>query len=147
MANHHHHHTGEHVKAGTCCAVKDHAGHGKAVPEHHCGAHHGHANHEHAADKTASTSAIDPVCGMTVDSRTARHVSHEGQNYYFCSEGCVEKFTANPAAYLKPKAPAPAQASAEAQEVIYTCPMHPEVRKKGPGSCPICGMALEKRSE
>ena len=129
----------EHHKAGSCCVTKEHVGHGKALPEHHCGADHAHHEHQHAPATGARV--VDTVCGMTVDPTTARHVSHEGQKYYFCSEGCVRKFTANPAAYLAPKAPA-APASAGAQDVIYTCPMHPEVLQKGPGSCPICGMAL-----
>jgi Cu+-exporting ATPase len=138
----HHHHQGhqhhDHDQSGdSCCAVKDHAGHGKAVPEHHCGVHHGHG-------AASQAKAVDPVCGMTVDPATARRVSHEGHDYYFCSENCVKKFTADPAAYLAPKpASAPAEAAAEQPDVIYTCPMHPEVRQKGPGSCPICGMALE----
>jgi Cu+-exporting ATPase len=112
---------------------------GTDMKEHH------HHHERHGRGAAVPASAVDPVCGMTVDPATARHASHEGEKYYFCSEGCLRKFTANPSAYLKPKAlvAAPAQTPAEAQEVIYTCPMHPEVRKKGPGSCPICGMALE----
>ena len=82
--------------------------------------------------------AIDPVCGMTVDPATAKHrADHKGQSYYFCSAGCRTKFVATPAKYLK-KFSEPAVAGA-----IYTCPMHPEIRQVGPGSCPICGMALE----
>ena len=82
--------------------------------------------------------AIDPVCGMTVDPATAKHkADHKGQAYYFCSEGCRTKFVATPAKFLD-KISEPAVAGA-----IYTCPMHPEIRQEGPGSCPICGMALE----
>ena len=82
--------------------------------------------------------AIDPVCGMTVDPATAKHkADHKGQAYYFCSAGCRTKFVATPAKYLD-KISEPAVAGA-----IYTCPMHPEIRQVGPGSCPICGMALE----
>ena len=94
---------------------------------------HSHADHGHAA--------TDPVCGMKVDPHTAKHrATHEGRPYYFCSAGCKTKFEANPGQYLaREKAkPAPAKPGA-----IYTCPMHPEVRQDGPGSCPICGMALE----
>ncbi|MDI1326529.1 MAG: heavy metal translocating P-type ATPase [Brevundimonas sp.] len=92
----------------------------------------------HPADSGAK--AVDPVCGMTVDPATTAHrAAHEGQDYFFCSSGCRTKFVAEPDRYLgeKPQ-PAPVVPGA-----IYTCPMHPEVRQEGPGSCPICGMALE----
>jgi P-type Cu+ transporter len=81
---------------------------------------------------------------MDVDSTaTPHHASFEGQTYHFCSAGCRAKFLAEPGKYLHPrKAGAPPVATA-ASEVIYTCPMHPEIRQVGPGSCPICGMALE----
>ena len=86
----------------------------------------------------SATGVIDPVCGMTVDPATAKHkAEHQGQTYYFCSAGCRTKFVATPAKYLE-KVEAPVIAGA-----IYTCPMHPEIRQEGPGSCPICGMALE----
>jgi P-type Cu+ transporter len=89
-----------------------------------------------------SASVRDPVCGMTVDPRQAAgSVVHQGQTYYFCSKGCAAKFQANPDRYLHPEAgPEPMP---EAAGVEYTCPMHPEVRQIGPGSCPKCGMALE----
>ncbi|MEQ1521730.1 MAG: heavy metal translocating P-type ATPase [Aestuariivirga sp.] len=90
--------------------------------------HHGHG-------------AIDPVCGMTVDPATAKHkAAHRGHDYYFCSAGCKTKFQANPAKYLEASAK---PAEPVAAGTIYTCPMHPEIRQDGPGSCPICGMALE----
>ena len=93
--------------------------------------------HHHAA----AGSAIDPVCGMTVDPATARHKAvHRGETYYFCAAGCKTKFTANPAKYLEADK---AAAEPVAAGAIYTCPMHPEIRQEGPGSCPICGMALE----
>jgi Cu+-exporting ATPase len=85
--------------------------------------------------------ARDPVCGMTVDPvKTAHHASHDGQEYHFCSAGCRTKFVADPAHYLadEPRPVAPVAAGA-----IWTCPMHPQIRRQGPGSCPICGMALE----
>ncbi|WP_374448560.1 heavy metal translocating P-type ATPase [Stella sp.] len=82
----------------------------------------------------------DPVCGMTVDPATAKHrTEHGGQTYYFCSAGCRTKFEADPGRYLSPRPAAPPAAAG----TVYTCPMHPEVRQIGPGSCPICGMALE----
>ncbi|HEX9524737.1 MAG TPA: heavy metal-binding domain-containing protein, partial [Reyranella sp.] len=84
--------------------------------------------------------ATDPVCGMTVKTAHAPNkADHSGHTYYFCSARCLGKFTAEPRRYLKPAA-AP---SAAKQGTIYTCPMHPEIRQVGPGSCPICGMALE----
>jgi Cu+-exporting ATPase len=70
------------------------------------------------------------------------HVDHEGHTYYFCSESCREQFRADPARFLNREPKKPATAAADL-EVEYTCPMHPEIRQKGPGSCPICGMALE----
>ncbi len=94
---------------------------------------------------SAPSEARDPVCGMTVDPATAQHAAqHGGQTYYFCCGGCRTKFLANPARYLQPAgasaraAPAPAPAGS-----IYTCPMHPQIRRGAPGSCPLCGMALE----
>jgi Cu+-exporting ATPase len=82
---------------------------------------------------------IDPVCGMTVDPRTARHhADHRGHTYYFCSAGCRTKFTSDPQKYLGNRPP-----EVMPEGTVYTCPMHPEVRQTGPGSCPICGMALE----
>ena len=98
----------------------------------------------------------DPVCGMDVTTDTKYQVTHEGERYYFCSELCLHKFEANPDAYIHKPEPseeeclscrpiftehAP-QTPAES-EAIYTCPMHPQIRQKGPGNCPICGMALE----
>jgi Cu+-exporting ATPase len=84
--------------------------------------------------------ATDPVCGMGVDRATARHfVRHEGQGFYFCSGGCKAKFEAAPQTYLGDR-PAPMPAPKGTQ---YTCPMHPEIVRDKPGSCPICGMALE----
>ena len=84
--------------------------------------------------------ATDPVCGMSVDPKTAKHrFAHNGQNYLFCCGRCRERFEAEPEKFLKPKQPEPAAAPGS----IYTCPMHPEVKQTGPGACPICGMALE----
>ncbi len=89
----------------------------------------------------AAGRAIDPVCGMTVDPTTvSHHAEHDGTTFHFCSAGCAAKFAADPHKYLSetPRPMVPAQAGA-----IWTCPMHPEVRRNGPGSCPFCGMALE----
>ena len=92
-----------------------------------------------------TTGALDPVCGMTVDPQHAAGSSvYQGKTYYFCSKGCVAKFEANPEKYLHPGAqPEPMHQEAASTGVEYTCPMHPEVRQIGPGSCPKCGMALE----
>ena len=84
----------------------------------------------------------DPVCGMVVEPATSKHrVEHDGARYHFCSAACRAKFLADPAEYLKPGKPEP-QHSAQ-KDVIYTCPMHPQIRQAAPGNCPICGMALE----
>ncbi|CUU14250.1 Lead cadmium zinc and mercury transporting ATPase EC 3633 EC 3635 Coppertranslocating Ptype ATPase EC 3634 CDS [Bradyrhizobium sp.] len=78
---------------------------------------------------------------MTVDPATSKHHhTHHGETFHFCSAGCRTKFAADPAKYLvREKAPEPEMPAG----TIYTCPMHPEIRQVGPGSCPICGMALE----
>jgi Cu+-exporting ATPase len=93
----------------------------------------------------------DPVCGMRVEPATApAHVEHAGRTYHFCSIRCADRFRANPEAFLgqpltaRPSEPPPKQSSSSATaDVLYTCPMHPEIRQIGPGNCPICGMALE----
>lgn len=84
----------------------------------------------------------DPVCGMTVEpARAAGVTEHAGKRYYFCAKSCQAKFEAGPSRYLEPHEPEPMPANAA--ELDYTCPMDPEVRQKGPGACPKCGMALE----
>src|SRR5689334_4986713 len=102
-----------------------------------------HANHDHAVhDHSDTTKVLDPVCGMSVDPHTAKHrAQHNGHPYYFCSARCREKFEAEPEKYLN-KSDAKAEPPPP-PGTIYTCPMHPEIRQVGPGSCPICGMALE----
>ncbi len=83
----------------------------------------------------------DPVCGMTVKTETAKWSTvYKGLTYYFCNPKCHDKFINHPENYLSPP-PKPAAA----QDAIFTCPMHPEIVQKGPGSCPICGMALEPK--
>ena len=71
--------------------------------------------------------------------------AYRGQTYYFCAKGCLAKFQADPFKYLEPKPAIPAAHAAPATEVEYTCPMHPEIVQMGPGTCPICGMALEPK--
>lgn len=100
-------------------------------------------DHQHQLDPQAGhkTSAKDPVCGMTVDPKTTPHVATHGDHtYYFCSTGCREKFVAAPQNYI---GVASQKRSEQPAGIIYTCPMHPQIRQVGPGSCPICGMALE----
>ncbi len=84
---------------------------------------------------------IDPVCGMTVDPAvTPHHAEHQGKAFHFCSGGCRAKFIADPEKFLGDRPAAPVEA---APGSIWICPMHPEIRQEGPGTCPICGMALE----
>lgn len=112
-----------------------------------------HGNHQHhkedhsccaisAKQDTTAKLVKDPVCGMMIDPQSAKGGSsqyHE-ETYYFCSAKCKTKFDADPKKYLEPAAVVVSEAD---KETIYTCPMHPEIRQKGPGNCPICGMALE----
>jgi Cu+-exporting ATPase len=120
-------------------------------------AHHHHAHHEHGAHVVAGhqehhvhdTATVDkpytdPVCGMKVGPNPEKEVEFGGQTYHFCSNRCMDKFRADPQAYIGPKAAStepPPEMSPEG--TIYTCPMHPEIRRPAPGTCPICGMALE----
>jgi P-type Cu+ transporter len=97
---------------------------------------------DHSTHSHAGATAIDPVCGMKVDPAKSPHRhDYRHKTYHFCGAGCRGKFAADPVKYLD-KGHAAASPSAPA-DAIYTCPMHPEVRQVGPGSCPICGMALE----
>ncbi|MFQ5624437.1 MAG: heavy metal translocating P-type ATPase [Paracoccaceae bacterium] len=93
------------------------------------------------ADPTRYTgTATDPVCGMSVDRARAKHRSKHGdRTVYFCCAGCKAKFDADPAIY----AGGPPAAEPMPEGTMYTCPMDPEIVQEGPGTCPICGMALE----
>jgi Cu+-exporting ATPase len=118
-------------KAGCCGGSQDHMGH------HHAGHH--HSGHGHGGDPGGGAKVRDPVCGMSVDPVTGQHRSDfQGHTHHFCSAGCRTKFEANPEKYLGQTAP-----GAMPERTVYTCPMHPQIRQAGPGSCPICGMALE----
>ena len=103
--------------------------------------------HNHHSQTTSDQSSVDPVCGMSTDNRDQFIPHRHGdETYYFCSEHCLEKFTANPGAYNKEQKddnPEDVRNHAPKKGNIYTCPMHPEVKEDGPGSCPKCGMALE----
>ncbi|MEQ8949324.1 heavy metal-binding domain-containing protein, partial [Parvibaculum sp.] len=114
---------------------------------------------------TGEVRVLDPVCGMKVDPAATSHThEHGGETFHFCSAGCERKFAAEPEKYLAArdgekgacchghhghdhgqKPPAPAAPENE-KGTKYTCPMHPEIVQDGPGSCPICGMALEPMS-
>ena len=96
------------------------------------------------------TTDKDLVCGMTVKPESPHHYAYHGSEYRFCSAKCLAKFQATPEDYLNKSAEAGAHAhhheAKPAAGAIYTCPMHPEVVRNEPGSCPICGMALEPRN-
>jgi len=120
-------------------AVSEHSGAGNDC----CGGHGNHAapSHDDPHRADAKRTVRDPVCGMSVDPATSKHrFEHKGETFHFCSAGCRTKFEADPAKYLEKKTTAPANVPAG---TIYTCPMHPQIRQVGPGTCPICGMALE----
>ena len=156
-SDHSHHHS----HGASCCSAKDAVPAAEAViRDPVCGMmvdpaagkptaeHHGRAFHfcsercrtKFQAGPEAYLSATDPVCGMSVDRASAKHfLRHEGQGFYFCSAGCKGRFEAEPAKYLAAR-PEPKPMPKGTQ---YTCPMHPEIVRDKPGSCPICGMALE----
>jgi len=142
------------------------AGEHENARQHSCCAH-----HTSAAPQSSATEAkhIDPVCGMSVSPSSPHGAEHQGHHYVFCSAGCLAKFEAGPARYVDEQgnrranhaeqarahddartahtnaaAPAKREDAADAPAgTIYTCPMHPQIRQVGPGTCPICGMALE----
>jgi Cu+-exporting ATPase len=96
-----------------------------------------------------ANSTVDPVCGMAVAKDSPHHAQHGGREFFFCSEGCRKKFIADPQRYVPAHSghahatKTPSIPGDVAADTIYTCPMHPQIRQRGPGSCPICGMALE----
>lgn len=93
------------------------------------------------AARSSATTVSDPVCGMAVDPEsTTHHATYGGKHYHFCSAGCLSKFTADPTKYVSDH---PQAEPVTAPGAIWTCPMHPEIQQPQPGTCPICGMALE----
>jgi len=118
---------------------------------------HAHPAHAHPQSNASTSSAsnlaaaahhaVDPVCGMDVDPSTALHrATHDGRDFYFCSEHCRTSFLSDPSRWVHADEATPNVTAKHAdEEVEYTCPMHPQVVQKGPGACPLCGMALEPR--
>ena len=105
-------------------------------------AHNMDEHRQRGSPSRSEQSVRDPVCGMAVDPGTAKYRhTHDGRPYYFCSSKCQDRFAANPSQYLKDAATK--DSSHVPVGAIYTCPMHPQIRQAGPGSCPICGIALE----
>lgn len=99
-------------------------------------------HHEKSIASGRADTTTDPVCGMQVDTENPKHsAKHADKRYHFCSARCREKFIADPDRYLN--ADPKAASAGQDKNAIYLCPMHPEVRQRGPGSCPKCGMALE----
>jgi Cu+-exporting ATPase len=103
-----------------------------------------HAHHHHDQEAEAPTAGLrDPVCGMSVTAGSEFSHRHQGETWYFCSAGCMEKFRAAPKRYLKASTEPASAPQPTAGTATYICPMHPEVRQDGAGACPKCGMALE----
>ena len=104
---------------------------------------------DEATHRSAGAASVDPVCGMTVDPNSAAgSFEYKGQTYHFCSAHCLNKFRQDPESFVKEPTETTALEPPETQpkkpsQPGYTCPMHPEVKQEGPGSCPKCGMALE----
>ncbi len=98
--------------------------------------------HKHEENHLQALELKDPVCGMDVDPEKTEHLfTFENHDYHFCGEHCLQKFKNSPKQYLEQKEEPPV-----ASGIIFTCPMHPEIEQVGPGSCPICGMALEPKN-
>ena len=93
-------------------------------------------------EKPQDSGLIDPVCGMSVTVNSSHHHVHVSQDYYFCCAGCKDKFASDPDKYLSGRDESDDQEMAD-PKAWYICPMDPEVRQRGPGTCPKCGMALE----
>ncbi|MFW2057898.1 heavy metal translocating P-type ATPase [Acinetobacter haemolyticus] len=126
------------TKTSTCCDLKTQSQPPKQEEKKSscCGSEHVHA--DVAAD---GETEIDPVCGMSVKTTTDLKTDHGGKTYYFCNPSCLDKFKNDPEFYLIPVDQRPVPEGA--MDMDYTCPMDPEIVQKGPGTCPICGMALE----
>jgi Cu+-exporting ATPase len=134
----------EGVSRATLTAAMKKAGYPPAEPSHdRDNSMHGH---HHAMSDAPAGTVHDPVCGMDIDPKDeAGTFDHAGITYHFCSKGCLEKFRADPARFLGGDELADGKRKGEKapSDAVYTCPMHPQIQQIGPGSCPICGMALE----
>lgn len=107
--------------------------------EHHHAHNHGDMHHVHTS---ADDSIKDPVCGMAVKNQLNYSFSFKDVMYYFCCNGCKDKFSRSPEEYLA-ESLKDSPVSVPKAGTIYTCPMHPQIRQDHPGNCPICGMTLE----
>ena len=120
---------------------------GVTTQSHCCGGSHEDSSGDGGGHAPEHGKAIDPVCGMTVTIATTKHTyEHDGATYYFCNLRCKEKFAAGPERYLdeeRKSAGAEKEAAEAAPGTMWTCPMDPEIVQDHPGTCPICGMALE----
>lgn len=101
---------------------------------------------KHFEDVSSNGLANDPVCEMTVNMESAAgFTEYQGHTYYFCSTRCLQRFEDRPEAFID-KGSQKQQAQTSEEKIEYTCPMHPQILRYGPGNCPICGMALEPRT-
>ncbi len=111
----------------------------------HAGCAHDHEHHhDHASNESAvaEATATDPVCGMTVKLNAGKpSLTYKGETYHFCNPKCHDRFEADPYFYLSGNKQK--KKKQQPKNVLYTCPMDPEIVQEGPGTCPICGMALE----
>src|SRR5258706_9650539 len=98
-----------------------------------------------ASGERPGATAIDPICGMTVSTDSPLRSTRDGETFYFCSTPCKAKFDANGERRAANDEHRTANREPRTANAEYTCPMHPEVVRDGPGACPICGMALEPR--
>lgn len=125
-------------KLSSCCGTKPEVPsiQDEAKKSSCCGGKHNHSSESNLVD-----TEIDPVCGMSVKITTDLKTDYQGKTYYFCNPSCLDKFKNDPDFYLIPVDQRPVPEGA--MDMDYTCPMDPEIVQKGPGTCPICGMALE----
>src|SRR5436853_1662969 len=107
---------------------------------------HQHSDHPHPSAMDPGKKGaefVDPVCHMRVGADATESMLYQGALYRFCSRKCAEAFRKDPGKYVQAPSPSVKAPAQSLPGTIYTCPMHPEVRRVGPGNCPICGMALE----
>ncbi len=122
-----------------------HAGHEYLFCSAHCQQKFADDPARYIQADSAQSGLTDPVCGMSVTTDAEFQTEHAGHTHYFCSAGCQGKFVAEPEKYLHKSSEPDEREEADGDDVVYTCPMHPEIEQSGPGSCPKCGMALEPK--